>query len=61
MVHKLSCPGLLLKKIKAKYKILVSGKAHKVARSNFAKTASIAKKLSKKYKHTTAKRFSVFD
>ena len=61
MVHKLSCPGLLLKKIKAKYKILVSDKAHKVAQINLEKTARIAKKLSKKYKHTTAKRFSVFD
>ena len=61
MVHKLSCPGLLLKNIKGKYKIFVSAKARKVAQINLARTASIAKKLSKKYKHTPAKRFSIFD
>ena len=53
MVHKLSCPGLLLKNIKAKHKILVSAKARKVGQIDLARTASIVIKL--------WKRFSVFD
>ena len=45
MVHKLSCPGLLLKNIKAKHKILVSAKARKVGQIDLARTASIVIKL----------------
>ena len=57
MVQKLSCPG----PFRAKCKICLLPRALKVAQINLARTASIAKKLSEKYKYTSLKRFSVFD